>query len=133
MKHFSDPKFWATVCGSAVPISMSLLWLVGIANCWSRSEIGTMIAAIAGPFAGLAGFLYIYATFIQQQELFERQSFESGLHRLLDHLKKEGTEVFPPNPKENETIRLKEFEEKYKQYASGIRQGTGNDKNEGEV
>lgn len=112
-KHLRDPKFWASVCAWMVPISIVVLWSVGIYCSWTKSEIATFIGAIAGPFAGLSGFFYIYANFLQQQELFERQSFESGLFRLLDQLKTDAIKVFPPDPKEGKTPLLKIFESKY--------------------
>lgn len=51
--------------------------------------------------------------FIQQQELFERQSFESILIRLLDRLKSDAAETFPPDPSKGKTPLLKKFEREY--------------------
>ncbi|MBY5951042.1 hypothetical protein KUV23_08670 [Algoriphagus marincola] len=62
-----DPKFWASICAWMVPISIAVIWTVSIFHCWTRAETGTMIGAIAGPLAGLAGFLYIYVSFIQSE------------------------------------------------------------------
>lgn len=113
MVHLRDPKFWASVSAWMVVVAIVLLWAIGIYKNWSISEIGTIIGAIASPFAGLAGFLYIYLNFIQQQELFERQSFESILLRLLDRLKLDSTEIFPTDPTKGMTPLLRKFEGQY--------------------
>lgn len=126
MKDLKDPKFWASVCAWLVPISIFILWGVGISKSWTVSEIGTIIAAIAGPFAGLAGFLYIYASFkvqskslkhqkkqIREQRIqFERQSFELLLLRLLDHFKEESSKNFPTDPSQGLLPRVKNLKSK---------------------
>jgi len=113
MKDLKDPKFWAAICAILVPVSVVILSVVGHFRCWSISEVGTMIAAISGPFAGLAGFLYVYVNFLQQQAQFERQSFESGLNRLIDKYLIVSSELFPSNPKKGLHPNLKNFKQRY--------------------
>lgn len=112
-KDLRDPKFWASVCAWMVPISIAVLWGVGIKYCWTRSEIGTFIAAIAGPLAGLAGFLYIYVNFIEQQEQFERQSFESNLNRLIDKYLEISRSTLPLDPNDGLHPLLRKFKIRY--------------------
>lgn len=88
MKDFSedlrDPKFWATICAWMVPVSMVVLWAVGICCGWTKSETGTFIGAFAGTSAGLAGYLYVYATFKQQNDQFKIDQNNQMFFRLLN-------------------------------------------------
>jgi hypothetical protein len=110
VKDLKDPKFWASICAWMVPTSIAVLWSIGIGYCWSRSEIGTFIGAIAGSFAGLAGFLYIYASFDQQEKHNERQTFESILLKLIDDFRAESSRNFPTDAKKELTSYVKNFE-----------------------
>ena len=132
MIHLRDPKFWASVSAWMVVVAIVILWPAGIYKNWSISEIGTIIGAIAGPFAGLAGFLYIYVNFIHQQEQFERQSFESILLRLLDRLKLDSKETFPTDLNKGETPLLKKFESQYGEKFLYYNISDGNEMQQGE-
>lgn len=139
-KDLRDPKFWASVCAWMVPISIAVLWGVGINYCWTRSEIGTFIAAIAGPFAGLAGFLYIFVSFIQQQRQFNeqqsqffvqhnqlvKQNFESVFFNLFKLYKSQQASSFPPNGRPS-IARLKQFENLLKYQKEYLSQGSYRD------
>lgn len=114
MKVSNNPTTWAIFCALGVPLSFIIFPLWGILDCWTVSEIGTTIAAFAGPLAGLAGFLFIYVNFIQQQNQFERQSFEALLFRLLDHFKSESWKNFPTDPNQGLVPKVKEFTIKLK-------------------
>jgi hypothetical protein len=90
MRDLRDPKFWASVAAWMVVVSIIVLWSIGIYKNWTIFEIGTIMGAVAGPFAGLAGFLYIYVNFIEQQKQFnqqhsqfEKQTFETVFFNLL--------------------------------------------------
>lgn len=84
MKDFRDPKFWASVSAWMVVVAIVVLWPIGIYKNWNISEIGTIIGALAGPFAGLAGFLYIYVTFKQQNNHFKVDQNNQMFFRLLN-------------------------------------------------
>ncbi|WP_192347720.1 hypothetical protein [Algoriphagus sp. Y33] len=84
MSEIKDPKFWASICAWAVPVVI----LVGVsasrALCWNVSETFTFVGALAGPFAALAGFFYIYATFQLQSDQFREDQTNQMFFRLLD-------------------------------------------------
>ena len=71
-----------------IPIIAYLFWHYE----YTPNEYATFVGGTAGPIAALAGFLFVYINFQQQQEQikkhdeqFERQSFEYTFFNLLNY------------------------------------------------
>jgi len=86
IKDLKDPKFWASVLAWMIVVVIIVVWLVGVYKGWCIAEIGNIIGGLAGPLAGLAGFLYVYATFQQQHHHFKIDQNNQMFFRLLTSL-----------------------------------------------
>jgi len=113
MKGIMDPKFWAILSAAMVPV-LVVISCLGYRYCdWTFEQSTAFTGAYAGTFAAFSGFLFIYVNFKQQQTQFERQSFESSLHRLLDTQKRIAGEFFPFDPANGLVPSLRKFQESY--------------------
>tara|TARA_R110002049_G_scaffold168144_1_gene334586 strand:- start:583 stop:1335 length:753 start_codon:yes stop_codon:yes gene_type:complete len=96
-KIILDPKTWAILVAILVPIILIIASL-GYKNWgWSFVETTGFVAAYGGTLAGLAGFLFVYVNFneqqkqfLQQHAQFEKQTFESAFFQLLTNLRISG-------------------------------------------
>ncbi|UCS93865.1 hypothetical protein KZP23_02185 [Echinicola marina] len=78
--------FFAKACAWVVPFIMLcpiFRKLYDPEFSYDFYEYGTFVGGVAGPFAALAGFLYIYLTFIQQSEIHSEQKVDNWFFQLL--------------------------------------------------
>lgn len=108
-------KILANTSALVVPLILVTPFLFRYTLNWifTPEQYLSYAIGLASPLAALAGYLFVYLSFIHQQEQFERQSFESILLILMDRLKTDGKEIFPTHPKKGSTPELKNFSIEY--------------------
>lgn len=124
MKDLRDPKFWASIFAWMVPITISIGIISSKIYCWNIIETSTFIGALAGPFSGLAGFLYVYATFKLQREQMNSQASQFHIDqtnqmffRLFNSFIKIRDSVHYFGPKD--FIKLARFSEDQREFTYG--------------